>query len=151
MSVAWVSSADGAGVGIHVAGGAEIIALRAVWIRGDVRLDVGTRTSGVALNAVAACIRAGSEVLSLCAGGDERQRASKNQLFHSQSPWFYCARDTTMGSRCCLTNRQRGGGCVADVHTYTQPSGVAGSLALVHTLEVDRAESQVHLTGEPSR
>ena len=56
-----------------------------------------------------------------------------------------------MGGLRCPTNRQGAAGCVADVHTYTQPSSVAGLLVLVHTPEVDRAESQVHLTGEPTR
>src|SRR5712691_5252229 len=76
-----VSRADGAGVRVHVAGGAEVVSLRVVRIRGDIRLDVGARTRGVALDAVGARVQSCpviARVLSLCAGSDERQRCSKD-------------------------------------------------------------------------
>jgi hypothetical protein len=50
-----------------------------------------------------------------------------------------------------LALQQREAAAAWDVHTNTQPPGVAGMRTLVHTPEVDRAESQVHLAGEPSR
>jgi hypothetical protein len=68
-----------AGVGVHVAGGAEVVPLRAVRIRGDMRLHVSAAARGVAVDAVGARVRTGARVLSLRGGRDERQCSSKNR------------------------------------------------------------------------
>jgi hypothetical protein len=87
--VLWVSRADGARVRIDVAVGAVvvIVPLGAVRICRDIGRRVGAAGCGTPLG-VRARIRAGAastRVLSLRAGGNQRERASKNKLFHSQS------------------------------------------------------------------
>ena len=44
-SIARVSRADGAGIRVHIPGGAEVVALRAVRICGDMRLNIGAAAS----------------------------------------------------------------------------------------------------------
>jgi hypothetical protein len=53
-SISRVSRADGAGVRVHVAGGAEVVALRGVRVCGDMRLHIGAAARGVALDVVGA-------------------------------------------------------------------------------------------------
>ena len=80
-SVPGVSGPDCAGIRVHIPGGAEIVSLCAVRIRGDVRLDIGAAIRGVALDAVGARVGPSpivARVLSLCTGSDERQCCREN-------------------------------------------------------------------------
>ena len=69
-----MSRADGARVRVHVPGGAIVVPLRVVRVRGDVGLHVGAAAGGVALHSMAVWVSA----LSLRAVGSEEQCARQN-------------------------------------------------------------------------
>jgi len=56
------------------------------------------------------------EQLTEDADGAGRQLKVAHNLFIPSLAWFYCVRDTTMGSLRCPTNRQSAASKVADVH-----------------------------------
>jgi hypothetical protein len=91
-----IPRADGAGVRVHVAAGAVVVAGSVVRVGRDVGCHVGAVAGRVPLDGVAVRIRAravAARVLRLCGGRGQRQRGSQNDLLHSQSPHlvFWCA------------------------------------------------------------
>jgi hypothetical protein len=79
--VARIASADCAGVRIYVTRGAIIVALGAVRIRSDVGLHIRTGARCVALDTVAARVRARTIILRVCGASDHRRgRSNKNRL-----------------------------------------------------------------------
>jgi hypothetical protein len=86
--VARIPRADGAGVRVHLAGGAVIVALGVVSV--DPRAS-GTQ-GGVGLHRMTVRVCA----LSLCCSDDDRQRRSQNDLLHFGPPLVFLMSDVEM-------------------------------------------------------